>query len=332
MYNIRYPINDFRFYGRLQTLGMLNFFKRDNTDAIKRALNRTQNSMFGQITQIFNSTKIDQSTYEELEDILISSDIGINTSEIILGKLQSEIDNLKSLDSNALHKALKDILKVSLLPMPDFWLDHNNQKVIILILGVNGAGKTTSLSKLAYLYKSQNKTVIAGAADTFRPAAIEQLKIWGTNIGFDVIAHKSGSDPGSVAFDTINAAKTRGTNITLIDTAGRLHSESNLMNELVKIHNVTLKVADSIPVKVVLNIDATTGQNGLKQAEAFKNIIPCDGIFLSKLDGTSKGGIVFPISQQLGIPILFVGTGESSEDIAFFDRDTFVDNMFTEHS
>ena len=307
---------------------MLNFFKNDNSDAIKRALSRTQNSMLGQIAQIFSSTNIGEDTYENLEDILISSDLGMSTSQTILEQLRTEIDRLKTVDEDILLKTLKDILKATLLPVPGLWLSNNNQKEIILILGVNGAGKTTSLSKLAYLYQSQNKTVIAGAADTFRPAAIEQLKTWGSNIGFEVIAHQPGSDPGSVAFDTINAAKTRGTDIVLIDTAGRLHNESNLMNELIKIHRVSLKAADPLPVKVLINIDATTGQNGLKQAQSFKNIIPCHGIFLSKLDGTSKGGIVFPIAQQLEIPIVFVGTGESAIDIALFDRDAFVDSLF----
>ena len=309
---------------------MLNFFKKDNSNTMRSALTRTQNSMLGQITQIFNSTNINQNTYEDLEDILIGSDIGTNTAHIILTELQTRINNLRSSNNNVLLETLKDILKEILLPMPGLWLDNDDQNLVILILGVNGAGKTTSLSKLANLYKLQNKTVIAGAADTFRPAAIEQLKTWGDNIGFEVIAHQSGSDPSSVAFDTINAAKTRGTDITLIDTAGRLHSESNLMNELVKIHRVALKIADPIPVRVLINIDATTGQNGLKQAAAFKDVIPCHGIFLSKLDGTSKGGIVFPISHQLEVPIIFVGTGESATDIALFDRETFVDNLFKE--
>ena len=309
---------------------MLNFFKKNNSNSIRNALTRTQNSMFGQISQIFGANKIDDDTYEELQDILISSDLGTSITEMIMLDLESRIEHAKDFSGTVLLNTLKDVLKPLLIDVPEFWADLENKKTIVIILGVNGVGKTTSLSKLANFYKTQDKTVIAGAADTFRPAAVDQLKVWGSNVGFDVISHQQGADPGSVAFDTINAAKARNIDVALIDTAGRLHSESNLMNELVKIHKATLKAAEKIPVKVLINIDATTGQNGLKQAQIFNKQIPCDGIFLSKLDGTAKGGIAFPISQEIGLPIIFVGTGESASDLALFDRNTFIENIFNQ--
>ena len=196
------------------------------------------------------------------------------------------------------------------------------------MVGVNGAGKTTSIAKLAQLYVDDGKQVLLGAADTFRAAAIEQLQVWGSRVGADVIAHRQGADPGAVAFDTLQAARSRGVDVVIIDTAGRLHSKVNLMEEMKKVRRVLSRHDNRASVEVILAMDATTGQNGLAQARAFTEAIRCDGVFLSKLDGTAKGGVVVAIAAELKLPVLYIGTGERLEDIAPFDPREFIDALF----
>jgi len=208
-------------------------------------------------------------------------------------------------------------------------METDEPPLVLLMAGVNGAGKTTSIAKLANLYKNEGKSVLLGAGDTFRAAAVEQLQTWGERLEIDVVAHRQGADPGAVAFDSVQAAVSRNADVVIIDTAGRLHTRSNLMDELKKIRNVIARQGVARSLKVVLTMDATTGQNGLIQARAFTEAIDCDGVFLSKLDGTAKGGVVLAIADDLDLPVLFIGTGEQPEDIAVFDAENFVDGLFS---
>ena len=295
---------------------------------IEAAVKRSRNGWFGQIASILRKEKLDEDTWDNLEELLIGGDVGVKTSYQLLENLR-----IRARNENAKSKA--DILAILKQDMTKTLDSVNSNKsfipegkpTVILMVGVNGAGKTTNIAKMANLYKNAGQRVILGAADTFRAAAIDQLQIWGDKIGIDVIAHQYGADPGAVAYDTIQAAKARQIDVILIDTAGRLHTKFNLMQELEKIK----KILDSQNVnslKVLVTIDATTGQNGLFQAKAFIDSVACDGVLLSKTDSSSKGGIVFSIASELNLPILYMGTGENLDDIVPFDSEGYVQGLF----
>ena len=277
--------------------------------------------------QLFDRTTISDEVWAELEELLISADVGVNTTEKLIEKVKQQVAREKlnqgSLVRTVLKAEMVDILKIHPQEEPD----NLSLPKVILVVGVNGSGKTTSIAKLAYSLKSEGKTVILAAADTFRAAAVDQLRHWGERVGADVIAHQPGSDPGAVAYDTLEAARSRQIEAVIIDTAGRLHTKLNLMEELKKIRRVAAKTDATAPHEVILVLDATTGQNGLTQARYFTEAVGITGIFLAKLDGTAKGGIVLAICDELEIPIQFIGIGEKLEDMAPFDAETFVEAL-----
>ena len=293
---------------------------------------RSKETWFGKIVNIFNRDAFGDEVWEELEELLVSADVGVETTSKLLSKVKQRIKTDRLSEVSQIQKALKEEM-ISLLsvpqeanPIPE---QSRESPYIILVVGVNGSGKTTSIAKLAYGFTSQGKRVILAAADTFRAAAIEQLKHWGGKAGAEVIAHQSGGDPGAVAYDAVRAGYNRHAQAVIIDTAGRLHTKFNLMEELKKIKRVVAKHDASAPHQVLLVMDATTGQNGLTQAKLFTEAVDVTDIFLAKLDGTARGGIVFAICHELNIPISYIGTGEQLQDMAPFDAKVFVDAIFS---
>jgi len=284
---------------------------------------------FSRVKQLFSRARIEQQTWDELEELLIAADVGIATAEKLLQKVKHRVNQENLSEAEQVRSALK-VEMVNILTVGDAVMSSAIPQGlrVVLVVGVNGSGKTTSIAKLAYNFKSQGEEVILAAADTFRAAAIEQLTCWGEQIGVKVVAHQPGGDPGAVVFDAIQAAQGRQAGVVIIDTAGRLHTKFNLMEELKKIRRVAGKYY--IPQEVLLVIDATTGQNGLVQARHFTEAADVNGIFLTKLDSTAKGGIVLAICEELKIPIVFVGTGEHLDDMVAFDASVFVDAIFAD--
>ncbi|UCD21531.1 MAG: signal recognition particle-docking protein FtsY [Chloroflexota bacterium] len=293
---------------------------------------RSKETWFGKIANIFNRDTFSDEVWEELEELLVSADVGVETTSKLLGKVRQRVKTDKLSEVSQIRKTLKEEM-VNLLDIPrsENSIPERGAEFphIILVVGVNGSGKTTSIAKLAYCLISQGKRVILAAADTFRAAAIDQLKYWGGNVGAEVISHQPGGDPGAVAYDAVQAGCSRHAQTVIIDTAGRLHTKFNLMEELKKIKRVAAKQDASAPHQVLLVMDATTGQNGLAQAKYFTEAVDVTGIFLSKLDGTARGGIVFAICDQLNIPISYIGTGEKVQDMTPFDAEVFVNAIFS---
>jgi len=292
----------------------------------KKALQPTKDSWFSKAMQLFDRSTIDEAIWEQLEEVLISADVGVETTEKLIKQTRQRVKEDKLKDGEQVKEALKkEMINMLDLPVPE--IRATSAPTVTLVIGVNGSGKTTSIAKLAYQAKNQGKTIILAAADTFRAAAIDQLKTWADRIGVEVIAHQPGADPGAVVFDAMLAAKSRQAQELIIDTAGRLHTKFNLMEELKKIKKVTAKTDVSAPHEVILVLDATTGQNGLTQARTFAEATGVTGIFLAKLDGTAKGGIALSICDQLKIPVKYIGVGEHMEDMAAFDARSFVDAL-----
>jgi len=295
-------------------------------------IKRSRETWFGKIANIFNRDVFGDEVWEELEELLVSADVGVETTSKILSKVKQRVKTDELSEVSQIREALKEEM-VSLLNIPQRANSTPGQSgespYIILVVGVNGSGKTTSIAKLAYGFTSQGKRVILAAADTFRAAAIEQLKHWGGKVDAEVIAHQPGGDPGAVAYDAVQAGYSRHAQAVIIDTAGRLHTKFNLMEELKKIKRVVAKHDASAPHQVLLVMDATTGQNGLAQAKHFTEAVDVTGIFLAKLDGTARGGIIFAICDQLNIPISYIGTGEKLQDMAPFDAAVFVNAIFS---
>ena len=310
---------------------MFDFLRHKEIEKTERAVEKTRKSWFDRMAKLFQTSQVDAELWDRLEELLIGADVGVSTTENLIGRLKERIrDEGVTLPDGAL-----EILKEEMVAILDIGpgadlLEVEDPPLVILMVGVNGVGKTTSIAKLASLYKENGKHVVLGAADTFRAAAIEQLQAWGSRLGVDVIAHRPGADPGAVAFDTYRAADSREADVVIIDTAGRLHTKHNLMEELKKIQRVLSRQSERDSQRVLLTIDATTGQNGLAQARSFVDAVDCDGAFLAKLDGTAKGGVVLAIAEELKLPVLFIGTGEQPDDIAPFDPAAFVDALFTE--
>ncbi len=287
-------------------------------DAFRRGLRKTREGFFGKISGMLKGKKLDRETLEELEELLITADVGVETTEYILERIgESGGDVYETLKSVVLEILEGD----NSLAVPE------KPPLVVSVVGVNGSGKTTTCAKLANIFKKEGKKVVLAAADTFRAAAIEQLRIWADRVGADLIAHMDGADPGAVAFDAVSHAKARGKDVVLIDTAGRLHTKKPLMEELRKIHRVVKKVVEDAPHEVLLVIDATTGQNALVQARIFKEAVDVTGIVVTKLDGTAKGGVVLAIARDLGLPIKFVGVGEGMDDLMPFDPKAFTEAL-----
>jgi fused signal recognition particle receptor len=298
------------------------------------ALARTRRSWFGRIAGILDRGSIDEDTWLDLEEVLLGADVGVHTTEKILDAVRKRVEDEHLRDAHEVRQLLQDELVAILEAVPlrgALWgedVSSPPRPGVILVVGVNGTGKTTSIGKLAHLYVKEGESVVLGAGDTFRAAAIEQLTGWANRTGAQIVAHKEGSDPGAVAFDTISAAQSRGAAAAIIDTAGRLHTKFNLMEELRKVRRVIERRDPTAPHEVLLVLDATTGQNALLQAKAFTEAVDVTAIALTKLDGTSKGGIVFAISDELGLPVRFVGTGEGEDDLNPFDARAFVEALF----
>jgi len=305
----------------------MNIFKRRNPTKFSESLEKTRGSLLAQLGDLFKNPELNVEFWENLEDTLISADTGVETSEKIVTQLK-ENAKIKTLSSGeeCLKELRSELIKIFDLNDEDPFASVQKPAVFVMV-GVNGAGKTTSIAKLTHLLTSLNQKVILGAADTFRAAAVDQIQIWGEKLGVTVIAQDPGADPGAVAYDTITAAKNRNMDVAIIDTAGRLQDKSNLMEELKKISKIVVRESGESSAKIILTIDGTTGQNGLIQAVEFTRFVNPDGIFLSKLDGTAKGGIAIAIADQLKIPIWFVGTGEQPDDIAVFDPNLFISRI-----
>jgi len=296
--------------------------------SIRDSLARTRNSVFGQIAQTLGTGDITEETWEDLEDLLVQADVGVPTTMYITEKLRDRTKKEGLYRADQLTQALKEELRALLGENPAFKLEEKRLLTIVLVVGVNGSGKTTSIGKLARHYKTQGRDVVMVAADTFRAAAIDQLKVWSERAGVPIIAGQPGGDPAAITYDGIRATRARKNDLLLIDTAGRLHNKFNLMKELEKIRSTCEKSVHEAPHEVLIVLDAPTGQNALLQAEKFKEVVDVTGVILTKLDGTAKGGMVFAIYRDLGLPVRFIGTGEKIEDLAPFDPDQFVDGLF----
>ena len=306
-------------------MGLLDRFKK-----ISDGLSMTRSNFVEKISKVISAkTKIDDQVIDSIEEILLSSDIGFDTTEKIIGDIRTRVKAEGYEDSQMLKSLLKEEIEKYLLEQNGVG-QTNAKPHVIMIVGVNGVGKTTTVGKLAYNFKNDGNKVLIAAADTFRAAANEQLKIWADRAGVEIIQQQPGTDPGAVAYDAVSAAKARGVGMVLIDTAGRLHTKTNLMGELKKIHRVVKKVIPDAPHEVYLVLDAVTGQNGLVQAREFLEAAGVTGIVLTKLDGTAKGGIVVAINQELKLPVKYIGVGENIDDLQPFDRRTFVDALFSD--
>lgn len=297
-------------------------------DKLKSGLEKTKNNLTGKISDMLtNAVTIDDDLYEELEEILITADIGVQTTTYIIDKLKEKIKEEKIKDPSLINQCLKEVI-IDILGDEKNSIEPEKTPEIILVIGVNGVGKTTSIGKIASKLKNSGNKVIMAAADTFRAAAIDQLEVWSRRAGVDMIKHQEGSDPAAVIFDAIQAAKARKTDVLICDTAGRLHNKKNLMDELSKINRVIDREYKEAYKQTFLVLDATTGQNAVQQAKQFTEVCPIDGIILTKLDGTAKGGIVISIKHSLNIPVKLIGVGEGIDDLQEFRSRDFVDALF----
>jgi fused signal recognition particle receptor len=295
--------------------------------SIKQSLTRTRNAVFSRIAGLLHTTEVTDATWDELEELLIQADVGVDTTLYLVERLRTRVRDEAILRSDALQQALGQELR-ALLPDPTP-LDLGGRALdVVLTVGVNGSGKTTSIAKLAHRYRQEGRRVLLAAADTYRAAAMDQLEIWAQRAGVDIVTGPEGGDPGAVVFDTLQAAQARGMDMVIVDTAGRLHTQYNLMAELRKVRKVAANNAAGAPHETLLVLDATTGQNALSQARHFQEAVQVTGAVLAKLDGTARGGMVFAIARELGLPVRFVGTGEHMEDLAPFDPDLFVEGLF----
>ena len=294
----------------------------------RSGLAKTSKATFGQISALLGTSEVTDETYEELEALLIKADLGIETSESLLEVIWERERKDGITKTSQLNAVLKEQLLQKLDSPPE--LDFSANPTVILVVGVNGSGKTTTIAKLGKRYSEQNRSIIFGAADTYRAAAVDQLRIWGERLNIPVIAGQQNGDPGAVAYDTVQASISRNADLAFIDTAGRLHTRFNLMEELKKVHRVVGKALPGAPHHVWLVMDATTGQNALQQAQAFKEAVDVTGIILAKLDSSARGGMAFAIQKELGLPILFAGLGESSEDLQPFDPQLFIEGILVQ--
>jgi fused signal recognition particle receptor len=314
-------------------MGIFSFTK-SKKESLNKGLEKTKESVFKKISRaIIGKATVDEDVLDNLEEILISSDVGVKTTLKIIERIEKRVAANKYIGTSELNRILKEEI-VALLSennstdVSDFDLSPTGQPYVIMVVGVNGVGKTTTIGKLAHQFKTAGKKVVLGASDTFRAAAIDQLQIWADRVGVPLVRQNMGSDPASVAFDTLQSAKAMGADVVIIDTAGRLHNKINLMNELSKIKKVMQKVYLSAPDEVLLVLDGSTGQNAFEQAKQFTLATEVTALALTKLDGTAKGGVVIGISDQFKIPVKYIGVGEGLEDLQIFNRNEFVDSLF----
>ncbi len=315
-------------------MGIFGFSSRDGKDSLNKGLEKTKESLMSKISRaVIGKSKIDDDVLDNLEEVLITSDVGVETTLRIIERIQSRVLKDKYLNTNELNAILKDeianLLADNKTQEVSFPKAQNGNPYVIMVVGVNGVGKTTTIGKLAHLFKANGLNVVLGAADTFRAAAVDQLSIWADRVNVPIIKQQMGSDPASVAFDTLSHAKSIGADVAIIDTAGRLHNKVNLMNELSKIKRVMQKVIPDAPHEVLLVLDGSTGQNAFEQAKQFTLATDVSALALTKLDGTAKGGVVIGISDQFKIPVKYIGIGEKITDLQLFDRFEFVDSLFS---
>jgi fused signal recognition particle receptor len=316
-------------------MALLGFLGREKKENLNKGLEKTKENVFLKLSRaVVGKSKVDDEVLDNLEEVLVSSDVGVETTLRIIGRIEARVTREKYLNTNELNKILKEEIAGLLEEnksdeVTDFSSPLPQSPYVIMIVGVNGVGKTTTIAKLAHLYKQAGKKVLLGAADTFRAAAIEQLQIWADRVGVPLVRQQMGSDPASVAFDTIKSAISTGTDVVIIDTAGRLHNKVNLMNELSKIKRVMEKILPEAPHEVILILDGSTGQNAFEQARQFTSSTGITALAITKLDGTAKGGVVIGISDQFRIPVKYIGVGEKLDDLLVFNRFEFVDSLFT---
>ena len=317
-------------------MALFNIFSKKKKETLDKGLEKTKDNIFSKLTRVVaGKSQVDESVLDELEEILISSDVGVATTIKIIDRIEERVARDKYLNADELSSILREEI-ASLLTdnnttdIEDFSVPKDTKPYVIMVVGVNGVGKTTTIGKLAHQFKQRGLSVYLGAADTFRAAAVEQIIIWGERVGVPVVHQKMGSDPASVAFDTVSSAKANNADVVIIDTAGRLHNKVNLMNELTKIKNVMSKVVPDTPNEVLLVLDGSTGQNAFEQAKQFTAATEVSSLAITKLDGTAKGGVVIGISDQFKIPVKYIGLGEGIEDLQVFRRNEFVDSLFGE--
>lgn len=317
-------------------MGLFSFFKKDKEakEDLNKGLEKTRASVFDRISKaIIGKSTVDDEVLDNLEEILVTSDVGVDTTLKIIDRIQKRVARDKYLGTSELNMILKEEIAALLQENnsgdgSSFDLPEDKKPYVIMVVGVNGVGKTTTIGKLAYNFKMAGKKVVLGASDTFRAAAVDQLKIWADKVGVPIVSQGMGADPASVAFDTVKSAVAQDADVVLIDTAGRLHNKVGLMNELSKIKKVCQKVIPDAPHEVLLVLDASTGQNAIEQARQFIAATEVNALALTKLDGTAKGGVVIGISDQFKIPVKYIGVGEKMENLQIFDRNEFVDSLF----
>ena len=315
-------------------MGFFGLFNKKKKEVLDKGLETTKQSVFSKITRaIAGKSKVDDEVLDNLEEILITSDVGVNTTVKIIERIEERIARDKYVSTSELNNVLRTEIAALLTEnntenAEDWDLPTSHKPYVILVVGVNGVGKTTTIGKLAYQFKKAGKKVYLGAADTFRAAAVEQIQIWGDRVGVPVIKQQMGSDPASVAFDTLQSAKANGADVVIIDTAGRLHNKVGLMNELKQIKDVMKNVLPEAPDDVMLVLDGSTGQNAFEQAKQFASVTQITSLAITKLDGTAKGGVVIGISDQLKVPVRYIGLGEGMEDLQLFNKEQFVDSLF----
>jgi fused signal recognition particle receptor len=315
-------------------MGLMKIFGKNKKETLDKGLEKTRESVFGKIARaVAGKSKVDDDVLDNLEEVLIGSDVGVDTTIKIINRIEERVARDKYVSTSELNGILRNeisnlLTETGNVDLASWELPTDHKPYVILVVGVNGVGKTTTIGKLAYQFKKAGKNVVLGAADTFRAAAVEQISIWGERVGVPVVKQQMGSDPASVAFDTLSSAKANGADVVLIDTAGRLHNKVGLMNELKKIKDVMKKVLPWAPDEVMLVLDGSTGQNAFEQAKQFSAVTQITSLAVTKLDGTAKGGVVIGISDQLQVPVKYIGLGEKMEDLQLFDKNQFVDSLF----
>ena len=315
-------------------MAWFNFFSKEKKETLDKGLSKTKEGVFSKLARaIAGKDRVDDDVLDNLEEVLITSDVGVDTTLRIIERIEERVARDKYLGTSELNRILREEITALLTETgddteEDFAVPANKRPYVIMVVGVNGVGKTTTIGKMAYQYKKKGYSVYLGAADTFRAAAVEQLMAWGERVGVPVVKQKMGSDPASVAYDTLSSAKANNADVVIIDTAGRLHNKIGLMNELTKIKNVMAKVLPDAPHEVLLVLDGSTGQNAFEQAKQFTAATEVNELAITKLDGTAKGGVVIGISDQFKIPVKYIGLGEGMEDLQVFRRAAFVDSLF----
>ena len=317
-------------------MGIFSFFSKEKKETLDKGLSKTKENVFSKITRaIAGKSKVDDEVLDNLEEVLITSDVGVDTTLKIISRIEDRVARDKYVTTAEETAILREEIACLLTEhhtddLESFTVPEDKKPYVIMVVGVNGVGKTTTIGKLAYQFKKAGKNVCLGAADTFRAAAVEQLVIWSERVGVPIVKQKMGSDPASVAFDTLSSAKANGADVVIIDTAGRLHNKINLMNELTKIKNVMKKVVPDAPHEVLLVLDGSTGQNAFEQAKQFTAATEVNALAVTKLDGTAKGGVVIGISDHFRIPVKYIGLGEGMEDLQVFNKKEFVNSLFGE--